>query len=254
MINNKTESGSAHLIIVIILIIALVGGLSYFVWKNYILSELNDLKKDQNNSQTSDFLLNKIATDNSAGSNLAVKYPSSWGLVHEGATYSGSDTKTIKSPDINKISSPDGKIQVTLSVGGSGIGGTCSMDEGATYEIVKLETDSIPKYTKARFVAYVTHYKDTLNESYTYFFGAQRNNESVKSVKVGDSACGFMSTEFFNTSSSIQADDKTPLSTLSIKFMDIQNDNDLKLATIEQAMQTDNYKIAKQIVQSLHIK
>lgn len=256
MLKIKKESGSAYLAIVIVLIFALVGGLSYFVWKRYILSELNDLKKDQNNTQTSDLVLDKIARDDSTGSNLTVSYPSSWKLVHEKAVYvyGNDDIKTIQSPDVNRISSPDGKFQVVLSVGGDGPSEMCNSDDNTTYKIVKLETDLIPRYTQARFVAYITHYEDSLNNDYTYFFGAQRNDESVRSVKVGDSACGFMSTDFFNTSSSVQVGDDVPISTLSIRLTDIHDSSDSQLAMIEQAMQTNNYKIAKKIVQSLYVK
>ncbi len=211
----------------------------------YTCGSGNSENSDNNSSNTTDNvasqtqLTKKIASDQTRGSGLAVKYPDNWVLVHT-IDASGSSLPI----DVSTIISPDGKVTVTLEVGLNGIGGACDPDN--TNDLLAfIDSASIPNYSDYSFVSSVMH--SVLGGVYHYQVGTAMSN-NISSLVVGGSGCG-LGLGVIPT-----ANGNGPTASLSVKFNDIQNDQSTTLNDFKTAITTDDYMIAKQIVQSLYKK
>jgi hypothetical protein len=201
----------------------------------------NPTKNSSNatSNMTSQTQLTKIAYDQTRKSGLAVKYPENWVLAH---TVDESDSS---SPiDTSTIISPDGKVTVTLDIGLNGIGGACDPDN--TNDLLAfVDTASIPNYSDYSFVSSVIH--SVSGGVYHYQVGTTMS-DNISSLVVGGSVCG-LGLGVIST-----ANGNGPTAQLSVKFNDIQNDQSTTLDEFKTAITTDDYIIAKQIIQSLYMK
>lgn len=247
---NRTESGFAHAIIIVAVIAIIVGALGFVVWQRYssnsdvpknannenVKSERNSSANINNPNETETMELTEVATDQTLGTGISIRYPKNWSLEH--TQYIGDRG----SQDFSTISSPDGQIKVHLLVGASG---ECQYDRSTT-EIVKLESDTMQSYSDVRFVSYV--YKH--GESYYYFAGVQKITDKIAEVKVGDKLyCDFDVGGIPEINGK-----KFSLDIVATKFENIKDRVVITPDSVENVMATENYKIAKQIVQSLYVK
>ena len=257
MKSNKPQQGSAHLIVIIILVIALLGALGFVFWQNFI-QQPNQIAKSNELTEIVAIdpkliELSEIATDVTTNSGLAIKYPKTWILSNS--------TIPINhfSRDKTTITSPDGSVTVVYDVeliGGRG--GVCKVSEDGQKltQLVQLDADVITGYPDARFVAYVDH--NTLTDVYKYSIGVQGVGGYGDHIKVGDVTDDCDSFGSISSSPSIviikNPDDMLqPNVTLNIELNNVQNGVS-SLTDINNAMKTDNFLIAKRIVQSLYVK
>lgn len=252
MNKRSNQSGFAHLVIItVILAVALVGTLGFVFWQNFMQpkhqtsgnstgggsSKTGD--SDKPKTDPSQIALSEVASDQNRGTGLAIKYPSTWSVTHE-----SNNTESGK-PESYNILSPDGKVKVFFMIGQDGVGGTCDPSD-TTYVVSQAEYEAIPQYSKARYIEYVTH--STADDTYAYFAGTQINNQyTSNSIKAGDQACVLGMPGFFTPL-------EGTLGYISITFTAITNGTKTTLNEVETAIKTDNYKIAKRIVESLYVK
>jgi hypothetical protein len=222
MNKRKSQSGSIHLLIAIILLVVILATLGFIFWQNFI-----EPKTNKSAESTASTELTEVASDQTINTGLTVKYPKTWKLSHK-AISNEFDTSTI--------TSPDGRISVILnSIITTGLGTDCNSD--TTMQVI--DKDAIPNLPSLGFIAYITH--SNLSHSYGYRVGAY----FIQDLKDCNTYYG---SEFIYG-------EMPKLSTLYIEFNDINNNvdaNSLMPSDIYNAMSTNNYKIAKQIVQSLY--
>ena len=251
--NKQKQSGFAHLAVVIILSVALLGTLGFVFWQNFMQPKVvvDDIKKDDSGTKIDDtkkpvlseVALTEIASDQTRGSGLSIKYPKTWTMVHKGAVdispLSGSDA------DTSTITSPDGEISVVLVVGLSGIGGTCDPND-TNYRITQIDTGTIVGYPSQSFVSSVTH---SISENKYYYRIGTVSTGSVGELVVGGSNCawdlGVISTDY---------DNNGPVAQLVMPLKNVENGTSTTLTDLNKVTPTDNYKIAKRIMQSLYVK
>lgn len=279
MKNQRYKSGFAHIIIVAILVIALVGVLGFVVWKNYSNSKsvsktstksnnsignnndtsLASNSKENNstnnsgngsNDSSSANVITTITTDNPGtasdytfSTGMSVKFPENWTLAH--TVDKTTSLGVTQSDDKSVITSPDDKVIVTMDINNYELG----FNPGDP-EIVLLETDSIDNYSGVRFVEYVYYYKD--NNSYTYHIGAQNDSTAVRSVKLGDLVS--IANNDFVYGMWISGNGGDLHTSLTISFKNHGGESVSSLNELSQLMSNENYRVAKQIVQSLYIK
>ena len=226
MSKNKSQSGSARLIIIISIVVVALGVAGFIFWQN------------ESNSTG----LTEIATDSTVGTNLAIKYPKAWSVTQSSRKY---QSKSIFGFYKANITSPDNKIAVEFGVSDNAklALGECT---ATAPTITQLSTDVVAGYPKVRFVSYIMNNKSFGGDG--FYIGLQENTESVNSVKVGDSNCGFIGSQI------ITADSNSANFTLNIKLNDVANNSKTLVADVNKAMTTDSFKVAKQIVQSLYVK
>lgn len=251
MNKNESQSGSAHLALVIILIIALVGALGFIFYQNFVVSKTSkptpavvDKKTDESikTEAASDIALTEVASDQSASTNLALKYPKSWKMTHESVSL---EKNTIVS-EIYNIFSPDSKIDIEFIVSNVGGGGTCDKRDGDG--LVYIDAGEIPNFSAARFIAYYG--------SDYYSAGIQPNNAETRSFKIGDSGCSMAIATRQGSIGPIANSGNFESVNLRInmKFADVGHDGVSSVEKFKEIIKTDDFKTAKRIIQSLYVK
>jgi len=86
MIKHSKQSGSAHVVIIVILIVALLGTLGFVFWKNYM--DKKPVAKNSESSKTDAKVQNKDKyegwkTYTSTRDGYSIKYPSDWLAINE---------------------------------------------------------------------------------------------------------------------------------------------------------------------------
>jgi len=222
---TKSQSGSAHLIIIMILSLALMGVLGFVYYQNFMQPKASDtinipVVEDPAVS------LNKSITETVTGGNLTLNYPSDWIVV----------SQTILNPDqINSnekifITSPDTNVKITFWAGVDGLGGYCDPETAGTFTSVKVY--GLPNYTGN------TLYETTTSERTSGAYVLTNND----AIQVGNSECK-TGIGFFKAKNGTG-------NQLGISFQNVLSER--SQTAINSARETDNYKTAVKIVQSLH--
>lgn len=257
--SKKLKLKKLRSVAIVILVLALLGGLGYIIWQNYIQPK----KSDTSDStyvplRTEDVKveLTESTTDTIHGSGLAVKYPKDWVKTNAGdyewyiKTYPESKTADMPAantnPDNVTLTSPDGKVSVIFDVGNRPTLNKCYADD-SNVTIGKIITDTIPGYSDYVFAITVRDY--VASGSYFYEIGAYKGGDWTKSVKVGDQYCkvGSQGITFKGTNF-----DGVILA--EIKLNDVKDNDKTTLDAVNKAIESDNFNIAQQIIQSLYVK
>ena len=248
------KSGFAHLMVVTaILAIAVIGLLGFVFWQNFMQTKTTtDTKNNSTHSSTSLtptvtdpklVALTELAYDQSEVSGLAFKYPKGWTLVHKNAV--AGTNQSVSLPDSNALTSPDGAITINLEVGLEGIGGTCGPSD-TTYKLTSFEyqqLSALPQYSLNIFTA---HSSETGYVFDQYMVQITNYSQNFQTLKVGDSPCNAYSIAFQSPNG---------LATwFELKFNNIEDSTPNTMDSINAAMKTDNFAIAKRIMLSLYKK
>jgi hypothetical protein len=112
MNSRKTETGSAHIVIIIILVVALLGTLGFVFWQNFLKPKTDTAQTITTSTSTTKTV---VAADPYAGwlsyssdrAAFSVQYPADWKVTDASAT--GGDLVHLMSPNIVKEqnNSPD---------------------------------------------------------------------------------------------------------------------------------------------------
>lgn len=228
MSKKQSQSGSIHLVIFMVLIIALIGALGFIYYQNFMQPEKNDTT-NLTTTDTKDavVLLDKSITENVTGDNLTLDYPNNWILTSQTSL---NPDQGISNEKIF-ITSPDTNIKITFWSGVSGIGGFCDPETNGTLSSVK--TYSMPNYSGRTLY-------ETVTSDLVFGAGVLTNNDAIQ---VGSSACE-KGLGFFNSSN-------RSTNQLGIVFKNNLPPAD-SIDSINSARATDNYKTAVKIVQLLH--
>lgn len=136
---KKTEAGSAHVVIVAMLTIALIGALGFIFWQNIINKPTNDSTTAATKTTSPSPSVAVLKSFCAPLEKLCFDYPSNW---------------TVKSESVNPdkdsvaekifVQNEAGKSLLELQTGMSGIGGTCgSNDDGSYVKIVQTHTTAV---------------------------------------------------------------------------------------------------------------
>lgn len=251
MNKQKSESGSAHLVIIIVLVVALLGTLGFVYWQNFVQTKTANTQTNQtntSNNQTVKAQLTEDVTDSSRGTGLSIKYPASWSYsrylsnIPKGS-YDKGDTYTV--------TSPDSKVSVVLRIGL--YGGSA----GTGYKLPITETlgqDTMPDMKEMSFVQYFCGYDDS---KYGYYNIGAYGNSLVKD----DNLCVTANEHNQATKGEMVNGSNFSSYNLNIKLNDLDQYFGNTYATstftkelVTNSMNTEDFQIAKQIVQSLYIK
>lgn len=135
---SSKQSGSAHVIIIVILVIALLGTLGFFFWKNYLNKD--DTKKVDTETSVKKEDAPKPITYKTYQTDthpISFKYPDSWTLENATADNSSGFHRSVD------VKTDDGEV-VRFFTGGQGIGGTCGSENNFKYDV----TDVVPSSLK----------------------------------------------------------------------------------------------------------
>jgi hypothetical protein len=245
---QKSQAGFAHLIIVIVLAVGLVGALGFIYWQNFInkdnatsqqkSKDSADKVSDANKTTEKIVVLSDSVSENVTGEGLTVNYPAAWKV---NSTTSLNPDQTTSNTTI-KITSPSGGITITLWANISGVGGTCGVEPGDSYTITTLDTYNLNQYSGYTLYSGKTLLKSGESSQRNGFFSGVLQN--TDKVKVGESGCNVGMLAFQSS--------KGILNSLTISINSLIGDESLSLGKINSATASDEYKVAVKIIQSLH--
>ncbi|MBC7943476.1 hypothetical protein H7X68_03195 [Candidatus Saccharibacteria bacterium] len=248
--NTNKQQGSAHLVIVVILVLALLGSLGFIFWQNVIKKDVVSSDKTGSTAKTADSSSKAAALKtfdfNSVFSvGLKVDYPKDWSVEQttEGLIPVDADKGFTQQTVI--ITSPSGKLSVKYMVAvGGGLGGNCLPDE--TGKLTTVSNTALSAFAGGSF----TEYNALTGAVYSYFSGIMDTTQA-SDVKPGDSLCEVAFANVIPLSKS----DSTQLLHAKIHIKDLDdadgNSKDtIQLADIDSSRKTDEYKQAKAIMLS----
>jgi hypothetical protein len=257
---GKKQSGFSHLMIITILLaIALIGTLGYVFYQNFLQSKSENTNSatktskitskstpktvatnlaDPSTSPTQSDLT-QIAYDQSRGSDLALKYPSTWTMKH----VSADPNNNLANNDTTDITSPDGSMTVEMKVGIDGIGGTCNPTD-TTYRVSFIASTPLQNYSGYSLVEDINNY--TNNGTYAYNIDVI-DTAATSSLKVGGSPCDLGFVVFQSKTGNIAT-------WVKLKFNDITNYDASTFSAVNDEMASSTYKTAKRIMLSLYEK
>lgn len=249
---KKYQSGFAHLVIItVILAVGLFGALGYVVWDKVINKE-QDVSDIQEDTDTSDgdedqgvtdeevdpYEGWKTVTETASGENLSLKYPSDWSVSKE--TYAGPY-------DMINITNPRSSVKISFAANLDGIGGVCPTDNPA-YVIYSVTREDVTNYSGYKFYSAITQRSNGSNSTYQYVGTVLQDGDSSANIKVGASACYFTMRVFrIKTNSDV-------IASINLRLMDVEQANYDNPEAINKVMDTEDFKDAVKIVQSLFAK
>ncbi|MEI7539830.1 MAG: hypothetical protein WCJ36_03675, partial [Candidatus Saccharibacteria bacterium] len=235
MNKRQSQSGSAHLIIIIVLVVALLGALGYVFYLNFMQQKATPAPASVAVVAPSEVALSETESDQFLNTGLSIKRPSSWSA----STTGGKDTEM--GSNVITITSPDGNTDISFRItSGGGLGGTCTEGNGV---ISKFDKDTIPGYPNAIFVSQVIANN---NGTQDYYLGIESNSGSIQSVVTGSDACEVYLADIHGL-----PELKAGNMQLFATFKNVNNHTTSTLSSFEKLSETDNYKIVKRIIQSL---
>lgn len=195
---KRKNAGSAHVIIVVALVIALLGALGFIFYQNFIAKKTDTSSRGESktNTKSSGEKVAKVNTKTLMmttvfANGLSLSYPETWSVTHEPVQGEVPATDTSTTMDGYVFTSPDGTVKLTLrQASGGGIGGACNPDEETTLTTYGYEASGVwsgHTYTESSFAD---------RENGGVFVQQSITAEaSAKTLQAGDSVC---SVRFFN--------------------------------------------------------
>lgn len=185
---NKPQRGSAHVLVVVILVLVLITALGWIFWQNFIHKETTQtdtgtekiaIPTPKNDTQQ----LTDGKTSDIFGPFLTFKYPSNWQLTEKIQGPVPPNQSVGGTSQTIELRSPTGKFSVVYSIAANGgIGGMCLPEETG-----RVESISYSQLTNFSQVGYATYIVSDKAGGYTAYSGIVGNRNA--SVKKGDSAC-----------------------------------------------------------------
>lgn len=251
--HKQRQRGDAMVIVLIILGVALLGGLGYVFWKN---------QKAPANTTTSQNSAEAPATATTEvggpfATKFTVTYPENWKreVKVEGQNPEQDRDAANFEPTYETVTftSPSGDVQVKYFMGNTGgIGGTCNLED-PSYKLTRAVYTDIPgvkgwgvgEFTKADNWA--------MSAAGIYKDREFKDGIALKDIKVGDSWC------YVNVNDYISVDNPNTtteeyLMTASVLFPKEQKveDHSLDMGSeqVKKLLASDDYKTAKEILLS----
>lgn len=237
MNKKQSQSGSAHLIIILVLLLALVGSLGFVFYQNFIA------KNTQNQVQQSVENIAKYKTFKDDKYNISFQYPDKWTL----GQIKASDTERPYSNRSMDVKNENGETVATLVLGVGGLGGYCETDaDTSSYNVIESETSSIIT-TKKVAMNFITRY-DEKDKNYDIIYGL---NDKYTDVKVYDHICIFANT--FDSGLSFNEYDNSGISFGTGVTDSVDQKVFSSLEDAKKYLASDEYKEIKKMILSLTI-
>ena len=150
MNKQKYQSGFAHLAIIIVLIVALLGTLGFVYYQNFVAKKDDQTTKTATSSSNKDTSAKIVATNyktyTDSEFNASFQYPEKW-------TVGSVNIPLADDPHWNRgveVKNESGEIVAELILGVSGLGGTCADENGNPVLSNFTVLDSSPSTIKAK--------------------------------------------------------------------------------------------------------
>lgn len=274
MNQTKNQSGSAFVIIVIIVTAVIIGLVGFVFWRNFINistptnhvttyaecvaskdSKLLETYPEQcvtadgksfsnpnQTAKTNEVDFANVTTNELDGRIMTLHYPDGWKVVvkEDGDKTSGVDAYVRNT----KLTSPSGNVVIDFNImKGGGYGGYC---EPTDVTVTHIETKPVPATLNLRYAEVISHNTFGTEDYYTYQSEIQKLTPAISAVKVGSSGCDLVYAGLFANDTAV-----APLAKVSITVGNITVDAHPTEQTIKNALKGDEYTTAQSILLTL---
>ncbi len=248
MKHRQSQTGSAHVIVIVLLVVALLGTLGFVFYQNFIAKKEDNSTKQvvtQTNTDASATTTTQVAFNSSI---YELDYPKNgWSVSTEklnGSIYGSSKTKLINQAK---------NVQVEFTVTEGGLGGSCDVNDGLKLSYYKVYDTPVKKLTDEPLYL-VESMVDATGGGYYYTIGLTPDDGKTHAT-VGDSRCtvsllGVASTVLFENTANGQVL-KRPTIIATITFPKLATDKPIsEMQPVKDMLATDDYKAAVKIIES----
>ena len=237
---GKYQQGSALIVVIVAIAVAVVGSLGFVLWQN-VINTSPESTQDANTAQpeeTKQANLGNTQEVSQYGTTLSFQYPDGWAV----------------SQDNTSISSPDNSLTLFYAVRYVGpIGGTC----GGIYTVRSIDTATVAGIANAEYGQNIT--ADESTGSVSYGFGLLTKG-AADNVKIGDDACtsvgsfgsGMIKTGLTTYVSELDSDED-----VIVMFYGTINNlpaENMTVTDVEAVFASENFKTARDIFTSATLK
>ncbi len=252
--NTHKQQGSAHLVIVVVLVLALLGALGFIFWQNFIQKTESNVVKTktvaQSSTNTETKSLKTAVFDPVFSVRLGLSYPEDWTLERSTDGPIPLDGDKGATTEIITVFSPSKNIYVRYQMGANGgIGGACSPEDSGTISVIR--NTALKSFPYGSFSENIIK----VGSGYKYFAGIM-SSDALAIAKVGGSECDLS----MASSIPLAEKDNTMLMGAVIFIKGLKRDypgitSDLStISDIENGFKDSEYKDAKAIVLSTELK
>lgn len=240
---RNTQNGSAHVIVIILLIIMLFAALGVVFYQNFILKKASDGQSQQitpaktETKKTARVAFNSII--------YAIDYPESWTLKID-----KTDPAIANSTRVTLLSS-NGVVKVDFMVNEGGFGGTCSTEDNTQISYYNVHTNPNKKLT-GQPTYIVESMTDRTDSGYSYHIGLTMDGGATHAA-VGESICntsgvGIAAITGYGANKEITQ----PTITAHIYFPKLVKEGEpvKEMQLVKDLLKTTEYKEAVQILES----
>lgn len=179
---KKSETGSAHVIVIGVLIVALIGALGFIFWQNIINKPTQSTTATTTQSVSPSPSVAASKSFCAPLEKLCFDYPSNWSVKTDDI----SDESGALAEQFT-ISDNQGKPWLRLQTGMTGIGGACGGDDGSYTKVLKTHTTGITESSTKTAVYAVSflQYNAGLTDTKKFWTVNMALNDSKASQNVG---------------------------------------------------------------------
>lgn len=248
MQNNHSQSGSAHVIVIILLILALLGALGFVFYQNFIVKQASDTQttNDQSSEDKPEIVTSRLAFNNDI---YALDHPKNWAVNIKKPT-SAEDLDTTRTLT---IAGPEKTVEVKVVIAEGGLGGACDTNDGLKLRYYNVRQKAVTKLTKEPLYL-VEAMTDYLGGGYKYIIGLSPEGGETH-ASLGDSHC---TVQYVGVASKVIIDPVTdtitqPTIIATIHFPKLPEATQQKVKSIDEItaiFATDEYQTAVTILES----
>jgi hypothetical protein len=232
---RERQIGSVHAVVIGILFVLLMAALGVVFYQNFIAQK--DVIVERITPEAEKPLVKRLAFNSMI-----------YGLEHPKEWINKADENT---PNIAKITSPDGAIQVNLTVYEDGLGSVCDTNDGLKISSYKVDNSAVTSLapTPAYLVETIT---DALGGGYYYKIGLTPDSGATHAA-IGETHCnveyaGIAVLPVYDSETLIE-----PMVLARIYFLKLQPKGDESIKDMKQIkdlMSTEDYATAVKILKS----
>ena len=237
---RSLQNGSAHAIVIVLLIVALLGALGFVFYQNFIQkpADTTSVQSDKD-VQPSEVKSQRVAFESKI---YALDYPSDWTAATE-VRDDGSNSAIIQNSDKT--------VRITFSVSRGTPGGACDTTSQRKVRFYEVSDKPVTKLNGSN--AYIVEaMTDAIDGGYDYSIGLTQDGGDTHAA-IGDSYCTVM---FVGVASRLVVSGNTvvhPTILAKIDFPKLAAGTDKRVKEMQQVKDmftTDDYKEAVKILES----
>lgn len=186
--NSRSQNGSAHVVIIVVLVLALMGALGWVFWQNFSkdkdrVGSTSQSEKKPSSEKTGVVKSKSLAMNTIFSDGLTLEYPDNWKMKHLEPQGDVPAKVGGTTSDRYIFTSPDDTVDLSVQqTSGGGLGGTCDPEEMPT--LASFSYEGSEAWNTRAYADYT--YKENQK---VFVYQGLSDISKVKTLKAGDSVC-----------------------------------------------------------------